>query len=89
MWTPLKPEGVWGLTECWKYLDTRKDEEKEQDKEEETKEEEVKRVMRKECRELRNYLGVGEHIKVSTAWIFTVYFSQALWNNITKTGVDT
>ena len=52
--------------------------EKNKKKKEETKEEEVKRVMRKECRELRNHLGVGQHIKFAAPWIFTMYCPQAL-----------
>ena len=34
--------------------------------------------MRKGYRELLNHLGVGQHIKVSAPWVFTMYCSQAL-----------
>jgi hypothetical protein len=81
---PLRHEVVWGLNAD---LDTRKDEEKEQEKRKE-KNDEVKRVMRKECRELRNHMSVGQRIKASAPWIFTMHCSQALWN-ITDTSVDT
>jgi len=52
--------------------------EKKKRKKDETKQEEVKSVMRKEYRELLNHLDVGQHIKVSVPWIFTMYCSHAL-----------
>jgi hypothetical protein len=41
--------------------------------EEEEEEEEVKRVMRKECRDLRNHLSVGQHVNISTDFYYVLF----------------